>query len=199
MSAQTVPSSRSTVYVSNLPFDLTNIDIRKLFEKHGQIARVTVLRDRHTRKSQGVAFILFTNAKEADQCCTAVNNVQMFGRTLKASIAKDNGRGQQFAKRRDYPDKSRCYECGEQGHVSYKCPKNVLGDKSPPRTKGRKRATAGKRSREGFADDSVSDEDDDRIRRIEDGQRQALKASGTKRIRYKKSAYFSDDEEVDDE
>ena len=36
----------------------------------------------------------------------------MFGRTIKCSIAKDNGRAAEFIRRRDYPDKSRCYECG---------------------------------------------------------------------------------------
>ena len=27
----------------------------------------------------------------------------------------------------DYKDKSRCYECGEGGHLSYECPKNLVG------------------------------------------------------------------------
>lgn len=36
----------------------------------------------------------------------------MFGRTLKASIARDNGRAAEFIRRREYPNKSRCYECG---------------------------------------------------------------------------------------
>jgi len=37
---------------------------------------------------------------------------QMFGRTIKASIAKDNGRATEFIRRKVYKDKSRCYECG---------------------------------------------------------------------------------------
>jgi len=36
----------------------------------------------------------------------------MFGRTIKASIAKDNGRATEFIRRKVYKDKSRCYECG---------------------------------------------------------------------------------------
>uniref|UniRef100_A0A8W7PKP8 CCHC-type domain-containing protein n=1 Tax=Anopheles coluzzii TaxID=1518534 RepID=A0A8W7PKP8_ANOCL len=64
----------------------------------------------------------------------------MFGRTLKASIAKDNGKSAQHAQRKQYPDKSRCYECGTEGHMSYSCPKNVLGNKTPPRKKDRKQA-----------------------------------------------------------
>ncbi|XP_055617223.1 zinc finger CCHC-type and RNA-binding motif-containing protein 1-like [Toxorhynchites rutilus septentrionalis] len=194
-------SNRSTAYISNLPFDLTNIDVRRILEKHGQIARVTILRDRQTRKSKGVAFVHFSNAKEADQCCTALDNVEMFGRTLKASIAKDNGKGGEFAKRRDYPDKSRCYECGEQGHISYKCPRNVLGDKSPPRTKDQKKGgkrQIGKQSRSDGVGLGWESDEDERLRRIVENQEQGS-GKGTKRVKYKKSAYFSDDEEVDDD
>lgn len=176
---------------------------------------MTVLRDPQTRQSKGVAFVLFGNAKDADQCCQAMNNVevtsgssesnkktsnsrilQMFGRTLRASIAKDNGKGAEFSQRREYPDKSRCYECGERGHMSYKCPRNVLGDKSPPR-KVRKKGE--KRTQFGVAESAWdSDEDSDRLRRIAEVQGQEG-ATVVKRVRYKKSAYFSDDEEVEED
>lgn len=80
----------------------------------------------------------------------------MFGRTLKASIAKDNGRTAEFIRRRvssalsffsvfnfifikEYPDKTKCYECGEMGHLSYKCEKNLLGEREPPPKKARNR------------------------------------------------------------
>lgn len=38
--------------------------------------------------------------------------VQLFGRVIKASIAIDNGRAAEFIRRRNYFDKSKCYECG---------------------------------------------------------------------------------------
>lgn len=56
----------------------------------------------------------------------------MFGRTLKLSIAKDNGRSTEFNSKRLYPEKERCYECGQEGHLSYRCPINVLGNRDPP-------------------------------------------------------------------
>lgn len=56
----------------------------------------------------------------------------MGGRTIKSSIAIDNGRAAEFIKHKDYPNKSTCYECGEEGHLSYKCTKNTLGERQPP-------------------------------------------------------------------
>ena len=63
----------------------------------------------------------------------------MFGRKLKCSLAIDNGRSAEFIRRKQYPDKSRCYECGGEGHLSYKCPKNLLGEREPPPKKEKKR------------------------------------------------------------
>lgn len=63
----------------------------------------------------------------------------MFGRTIKLSIAKDNGRCVEFNKKREYTDKQRCYECGAIGHLSYQCPDNVLGNRDPPLKKSKKK------------------------------------------------------------
>lgn len=66
---------------------------------------------------------------------------QIGGRTIKSSIAVDNGRSTEFIRRRDYLDKSKCYECGEEGHLSYSCQQNTLGKRNPPPKKHRKRKT----------------------------------------------------------
>uniref|UniRef100_A0A182M8Y6 Zinc finger CCHC-type and RNA-binding motif-containing protein 1 n=1 Tax=Anopheles culicifacies TaxID=139723 RepID=A0A182M8Y6_9DIPT len=191
-----VPDIRSTAYISNLPFDLTNIDVHKLFSKHGKIVKVTILRDKVTRKSKGVAFVLFANAQEALECCNACNNVEMFGRTLKASIAKDNGKSGEHAQRKQYPDKSRCYECGEEGHMSYNCPRNVLGSKTPPRKQGGRMKAKRKHQHEeeepiGWA--SEYELEAHAVRSVTD----AVAVCDGRKVKYRKSDYFSDDEELD--
>ncbi|XP_067933497.1 zinc finger CCHC-type and RNA-binding motif-containing protein 1-like [Watersipora subatra] len=147
--------SRSTVYLSNIPFSLTNNDLHKVFEKYGKVVKVTIVKDRDKRRSKGVAFILFLSPDEARAAVSAVDKTTMFGRTVTCSIAKDNGRAPEFIKRKEYKDKSQCYECGEEGHLSYKCPKNILGEREPPPKKKKRKSKQ--------VDDSDSDFDGDKV------------------------------------
>ncbi|XP_050071194.1 zinc finger CCHC-type and RNA-binding motif-containing protein 1-like [Anopheles maculipalpis] len=190
-----VPDIRCTAYISNLPYDLTNIDVHKLFSKHGKIVKVTVLRDKKTRKSKGVAFVLFASAQEALECCNACNNAEMFGRTLKASIAKDNGKAVEHAQRKQYPDKSRCYECGAEGHMSYNCPRNVLGSKTPPRKGGRMHGKRKYKQEEGSSAWASESEPDAPVA----GTGMDAGSMCIKKVKYRRSEYFSDDEEIDTE
>ncbi|XP_010464710.1 PREDICTED: U11/U12 small nuclear ribonucleoprotein 31 kDa protein [Camelina sativa] len=134
--------SKSTLYVSNLDFSLTNSDIHTLFSTFGKVARVTVLKDRHTRRSRGVAFVLYVSREDAAKAAGSMDGKILNGRKLTVSIAADNGRASEFIKKRVYKDKSRCYECGDEGHLSYECPRNQLGPRErppPPKKRGRRK------------------------------------------------------------
>jgi len=99
---------------------------------------VTIAKD-NNRGSKGIAFILFINKDAAKEACTAMDGQQLNGRTIKVSIAKDNGRTKEFIKKKVYKDKSKCYECGESGHLSYACSKNSLGERKKPKKEKKKK------------------------------------------------------------
>lgn len=122
---------------------------------------MTILKDRVTRESKGVAFVLFVERSAAYRAIQALNRKELFGRTLKVSIAADNGRAKEFIKRKVYKDKSRCYECGECGHLSYRCPKNTLGDRDKPMKKTKKKRAGGQgiAEREEEEEEEESEED----------------------------------------
>ncbi|GAB1599860.1 zinc finger CCHC-type and RNA-binding motif-containing protein 1-like isoform X1 [Argonauta hians] len=203
--------SKSTIYVSNLPFSLTNNDLHKIFEKYGKVVKVTIMRDSKHR-SKGVAFVLFLERESAHNAVKALNRVQMFGRTLSCNIAKDNGRTPEFIRRKIYKDKSHCYECGNEGHLSYNCPNNLLGDREQPPKKKRKKF-----------DDESEEKSGEHLQEGEDleslsaainyqYEMMAMEAGGSsisvsswdnsdtskKKYKYKKDSYFSDEEELED-
>ena len=54
----------------------------------------------------------------------------------------------------------RCYECGEYGHLSFQCPKNVLGDRSQPEKKKKKRKREAEGEPSGSSATAVEQESD---------------------------------------
>ena len=73
---------------------------------------MTVVKEKESRESKGVAFILFVDRSSAQRAVRVMNDRELFGRKLKCCIAKDNGRTKDYIKRKIYKDKSFCYECG---------------------------------------------------------------------------------------
>lgn len=202
--------SKSTLYVSNIDFSLTNSDLHTLFSTFGKIARVTVLKDRVTRQSRGVAFIQYVSREDAQKAAREMNRKILNGRTLTASIAADNGRAPEFIKKRVYRDKTRCYECGEAGHLSYECPRNQLGPRERPIPK-RERRGGGGGGASGFRpmedNDDGSDggdrfEDDNWASIVDDGADERLRKGNEKvaeKKKAKKASYFSDESGDEDD
>ncbi|XP_008789535.1 U11/U12 small nuclear ribonucleoprotein 31 kDa protein [Phoenix dactylifera] len=205
--------SKSTVYVSNLDYSLTNSDLHTIFSTFGKVARVTVLKDRVSRQSRGVAFVLFVSRHDAAAAVRTMDRKVLNGRTISVSIASDNGRAAEFIRRRVYKDKSRCYECGEEGHLSYECPRNQLGPRERPNPK-RARRDAQRRGGGGVREDDWGSDsgdeagfEDDNWASIVDTRGAEEKARGREEWRddgkdrkkkAKKAGYFSDESGEDD-
>uniref|UniRef100_A0A0D9XGC4 Uncharacterized protein n=1 Tax=Leersia perrieri TaxID=77586 RepID=A0A0D9XGC4_9ORYZ len=203
--------SKSTVYVSNLDYSLTNSDLHTLFSRFGRVARVTVLKDRGSRRSRGVAFVLFVRREDAAAAAAEMHGKVLNGRTLSASIAEDNGRAAEFIRRRVYRDKSRCYECGEEGHLSYECPRNQLGprERPPPSKKSRRGGGGGGRGASWQSDDeeesAMAFEDDKWASVVDTRGEEEEKAAGkgegksAKKKKEKRKGYFSDESDEDED
>ncbi|XP_058722115.1 U11/U12 small nuclear ribonucleoprotein 31 kDa protein-like [Vicia villosa] len=214
--------SKSTLYVSNLDYSLTNSDLHTLFSTFGRIARVTVLKDRHTRLSRGVAFVQFVSRHDAQRAVTEMNKKILNGRTLTASIAADNGRAPEFIRKRVYNTETEtalCYECGGHGHLSYECPKNQLGPRPRPQPKKPRRGFGGVRDRDREEEGDDEEEEGGRIdaEQFEDNWASVVDDEAGERLlgrngndgegldnkktrkKGKKAGYFSDESDHDDD
>ncbi|WRT63718.1 uncharacterized protein IL334_000641 [Kwoniella shivajii] len=62
-----------TLRITSLSVDAEEDDVRDLFSKFGRIARVSVVRDRETRQSKGLAFVSFEEKKSGEEAIKVMN------------------------------------------------------------------------------------------------------------------------------
>jgi len=74
------------IFVGNLPFKVTEEEIRSLFEQHGEVLSVALMSDRETGRPRGFGFVEMENAEEA---VAALNGTEIEGRALKVDIARE--------------------------------------------------------------------------------------------------------------
>jgi len=78
------------LYVGNLPFTVTEDDLRALFSKHGQVLSVQIISDRDTGRPRGFAFVEVEDGQAAIQ---ALDGQPFGGRNLKVNLAKEREQG----------------------------------------------------------------------------------------------------------
>lgn len=84
------------IYVGNLPYTMTEDDLKKAFEAFGQVASANVIKDQFSNRSKGFGFVEMPDSSEADKAMGALDGKEFDGRTLKVNQAKpktDRSRG----------------------------------------------------------------------------------------------------------
>jgi cold-inducible RNA-binding protein len=76
------------IFVGNLDFNTGEDELRKLFEVHGTVDRVSIMTDRDTGRSRGFGFVEMGNTEEGDKAIAALNGTQIGGRTLNVNEAR---------------------------------------------------------------------------------------------------------------
>jgi RNA recognition motif-containing protein len=89
-----------TLFVGNLPFNVTEEEVSGLFKEHGTVQSVKIIKDRETGRSRGFAFVEM-EAEEAQKAIQALDGTELEGRALRINEAKE--------KRNDRPNNRQRY------------------------------------------------------------------------------------------
>ena len=82
------------LYIGNLSYDVTELDLRDLFSSIGSVAEVKVVMDRETGRPRGFAFVEMTTDAEAQNAISQLNGRDVQGRAInvkEAEARKDSG------------------------------------------------------------------------------------------------------------
>lgn len=76
------------LYVGNLPFSATDEQLKNLFAPHGEIAQITIMKDKFTGRSRGFAFVEMVAKEAADAASAQLNGTELDGRKIVVNEAR---------------------------------------------------------------------------------------------------------------
>jgi len=79
------------IYVGNLPYGVTEEELRAAFSEFGAVSSISMITDKITGQSKGFAFVEMSNNSEADQAIKSLNESVLKGRKIKVNQAKPRG------------------------------------------------------------------------------------------------------------
>lgn len=107
----------NTLYISNVPFSISSVDLLALFSTCGQVLTASMVRDKESGRPRGFGFVDMADEAGKLAAISALNGRMINGRVLKVSEARS---------RTDTPSRPRmkilgtgtCFLCGEESTLA---------------------------------------------------------------------------------
>ena len=77
-----------SIYIGNLPFSSSEMEVRELFEQYGTVHSVKLITDRYTGRPRGFGFIEMEE-EDATAAIQALDGTEFGGRTLRVNEARE--------------------------------------------------------------------------------------------------------------
>ncbi len=84
------------IYVGNLSREVTEDDLKETFEAFGQIATVTIIKDKFSGEPRGFGFVEMPSKAEAQAAIDGLNGTDLKGQSLNVSEAHDRTESRGF-------------------------------------------------------------------------------------------------------
>ncbi len=81
------------LYVGNLSYNSTEMDLRDLFAKFGTVADAKLVTDRDTGRPRGFGFVEMSTDAEASEAINGLNGQEFQGRALTVNEAQERSGG----------------------------------------------------------------------------------------------------------
>ena len=77
------------IYVGNLSYEVTEDELREEFAAFGEVASVTIMRDKFSGQSRGFGFVEMPSLSEGQAALTGLNGKLLANRELRVSGARE--------------------------------------------------------------------------------------------------------------
>ncbi|VIO95001.1 Hypothetical RNA-binding protein T28D9.2 in chromosome II, putative [Brugia malayi] len=137
MSRRPGPPSIDGLYslkIDNISYQTAPQDLRRLFEKYGEIGDIHIPRDRYTKQSKGFGFVRFYSRRDAEYAMDRMDGRWVDGREIRVAMA-----------RYERPIDERSRNGGSSGYRSSRRSRSRSRSRSPRRRRSSTRSRSGSR------------------------------------------------------
>lgn len=87
------------IYVGNLSREVTEEDLRQVFEAFGKVESINIIKDKFSGEPRGFGFVEMPAKAEAQSAINGMNGKELKGRTLTVNEARPRSEGNRGGRR----------------------------------------------------------------------------------------------------
>jgi len=92
------------IYIGNLAREVTEDELRALFEPFGEVTRVVIIKDRYSGESRGFGFVEMPSRTAAEKAMKELDGKEFRGRNLRVNEARPRTERRKLV---SYPESSK--------------------------------------------------------------------------------------------
>lgn len=77
------------IYVGNLDYQITEEDLRDIFEDYGKVSSVKLIIDRDSNRSKGFGFVEMEESEDGQKAIQELDGAKLEGRTMRVNQARE--------------------------------------------------------------------------------------------------------------
>lgn len=76
------------IYIGNLPYSISEDELRDLFTAHGEVSSASIIMDRESGRSKGFGFVEMPDKAQGEAAIEAINQTDVQGRSVRVNEAR---------------------------------------------------------------------------------------------------------------